>query len=31
LEPEHAGREMLQLPFAELWLLDVEPYDGGLD
>jgi hypothetical protein len=31
LEPEHAGCEVLQLPFTELRLLDVEPDDCGLD
>jgi hypothetical protein len=31
LEPEHAGCEMLQLPFAKLRLLDVEPHDRRLD
>jgi hypothetical protein len=31
LEPEHAGCETLQLPFAELRLLDVEPHDRGLN
>ncbi len=31
LEPEHAGSEMLQLPFAELRLCDVEPHDRVFD